>query len=351
VAITQATALADGFLSSADWSTFNGKQASIGTGTTSEYLRGDLTWQTVSGGSLLAERVLTVGIDAATIAGCIALCTSPSISNAYIVRIPPGFYTESLTIPGAVHLQGMTNPMDNTSTKITGQHVISGTNANALNNRVTMSNLTLVSAHATTPLLSISGTTATEVHIQGCYLQNTNAATTAQIFNVGANATLYVGNCRTAMGASGTGGTHVTMTGGNFYSYSYYTADAGTRFIEMSTAGYAQLINAQVTVNGTDLMRVVASGFVGAAYSTFTNEAAVGNGCNLLGSAATLAAFACTFNIQANAATYVVTGVSGSAYLQTANNYAHITGVVTRNVKIKNTVALLAYTAALTPSA
>jgi uncharacterized membrane protein len=98
-------------------------------------------------------------------------------------------------------------------------------------------------------------------------------------------------------------------------------------------------------------MRVVANGFVGAAYSTFTNEAAIGNGCNLLGSGATLAAFGCTFNIQNNAASYVVTGVSGSAYLQTANNYANVTGVVTRNVKIKNTVSLLAYTSALTPSA
>jgi hypothetical protein len=245
----------------------------------------------------------------------------------------------------------MANPLENTSTRITGQHVISGTNANALNNRVTISNLLLVSTHATTPLLSISGTTATQVDIQGCYLQNTNAATTAQIFNVGANATLYVGNCRTAMGASGTGGTHVTMAGGNFYTYSYYTADAGTRFIEMSTAGYAQLLNTIVTVNGTDLMRVVASGFVGAAYCTFTNEAAIGNGCNLLGSAATLAAFGCTFNIQNNAASYVVTGVAGSAYIQASNNYANVAGVISRNVKIKNTVSLLAYTAALTPSA
>jgi hypothetical protein len=98
-------------------------------------------------------------------------------------------------------------------------------------------------------------------------------------------------------------------------------------------------------------MRVVASGFVGAAYSTFANEAAVGNGCNLLGAGATLAAFGCTFNIQNNASSYVVTGVSGAAFIQTANNYSHVAGVATRNVKIKNTVSLLAYTAALTPSA
>ena len=119
----------------------------------------------------------------------------------------------------------------------------------------------------------------------------------------------------------------------------------------MSTVGYAQLINAQVTVNGTDLMRVVANGLVVCGYSIFNNDAAIGNGCNLVGAGATLASFGCTFNILNNAASYVVTGVAGSAYSQTANNYTNITGVVTRNVKIKNTVALLAYTAALTPSA
>ena len=348
VAITQASALADGFLSSADWSTFSGKQPSIGTGTTSQYLRGDLTWQTVS---LSSFRVLTVGQDAATIAGCIALCTSPTITNSYIVRIPPGVYTESLTIPGSVHLQGMTNSMENTSTTVTGQHTIYGTNVNTLNNRVTISNLLFTSTHATTPMFTISGTTAQEVNINGCYLQNINAATTAQLLNVGANATLYIGNSRTAMGLSGAGGTHITITGGNVYTYSYYTANAGTRFLEISTAGYAQLINAQVTVNGTDLMRVAANGLVVCGYSIFNNEAAIGNGCNLLGAGATLTAFGCTFNIQNNAASYVVTGVSGTAYFQTANNYTNAPGVVTRNVKIKNTVSLLAYTAALTPSA
>lgn len=351
VSVTQASALSDGYLSSVDWSAFNGKQANLGTGTTSQYLRGDLTWQAVSGGGSLASlRVLTVGQDASTIAGCIALCTSPTITNSYIIRIPPGSYTENLTIPGAVHLQGMTNPMDNTSTKITGTHTINGTAVNSLNNRITISNIFFFVNNATTPIFNISGTTDTEVQIQGCYLQNANTATTSQIFNVGTNGRLYLGLSRSLLAGSGTGGCHFNMTGGSLYTYSYVQVDGGTKLLDMSIAGYAQLVNTFTTVNGADSVRIVANGQVFCGYSSFQNDNANGNGVNLLGAGATFAANNCTFNIQ-NGTGYVVTGVSGSYYLQLSNNYSHIAGVLTRNVKIKNTVTMLTYASALTPTA
>ncbi|MDD4976249.1 MAG: tail fiber domain-containing protein [Bacteriovorax sp.] len=42
-----ATTAVNGYLSSADWNTFNGKQAAIVAGTTAQYYRGDNTWQTL----------------------------------------------------------------------------------------------------------------------------------------------------------------------------------------------------------------------------------------------------------------------------------------------------------------
>ena len=158
------------------------KQASLGTGTTSQYLRGDLTWQAIP----KAAKVFTVGVDASTIAGCIALCTSPTATNNYVIEIPPGNYTEDLTIPGNVHLKGLANPNDSLSVKLIGQHTITGASNNALNNRVSIANLLLVSSHATTPLLTISGSLSeTEVQITGCFVQNVNTATTAKLFNIG----------------------------------------------------------------------------------------------------------------------------------------------------------------------
>ncbi|MGZ3749322.1 MAG: hypothetical protein ACXVCD_18450 [Pseudobdellovibrionaceae bacterium] len=47
VSIAQANTTTDGYLSSADWNTFNGKQGPIAAGTTAQYYRGDKTWQTL----------------------------------------------------------------------------------------------------------------------------------------------------------------------------------------------------------------------------------------------------------------------------------------------------------------
>ena len=48
LAITQSSASEDGYLSSTDWSTFNGKQPLIAAGTTAQYYRGDKTFQTLN---------------------------------------------------------------------------------------------------------------------------------------------------------------------------------------------------------------------------------------------------------------------------------------------------------------
>jgi hypothetical protein len=47
ISIPVATLTVSGYLNNADWGAFNAKQNSLGTGTTGQFLRGDLTWQTV----------------------------------------------------------------------------------------------------------------------------------------------------------------------------------------------------------------------------------------------------------------------------------------------------------------
>jgi hypothetical protein len=46
IGITQSSISSDGYLSSTDWTTFNSKEPAITAGTTSQYWRGDKTWQT-----------------------------------------------------------------------------------------------------------------------------------------------------------------------------------------------------------------------------------------------------------------------------------------------------------------
>lgn len=318
------------------------KQNSFGTGSANQFLKGDLTWGIPSKGA----RVFTVGIDANTIADCIALCSSPSASNGYVIEIPPGTYTENLTIPGNVHLKGLTNPGENLSVKIVGQHTITGASANALNNRVSVSNALFTSSHATTANFTISGSAATEVQMVGCYIESTASASTAKLFSLGANSRFYINNCRTYMPSGGSGGTHFVVSGGTLYSNYGLISDGGTCVLDMTVAGYAQLQYAQLACQGASAMKIVANGLVILANSSLSNAASNGHGVNMLGASASIFATHSVFNIQENAASYVVTGVVGSVYGFFANNYSNIAGA-TRNIKIGPNVTQLRYSGSL----
>ena len=327
-----------------------GKQASLGTGTTSQYLRGDLTWAAIP----KAAKVLTVGVDANTIAGCIALCTSPTATNNYIIEIPSGTYTEDLTIPGNVHLKGLANPNDSLTVKIVGQHTITGASNNALNNRVSIANILLVSSHATTPLLTISGTLAeTEVQVTGCFVQNVNTATTAKLFSLGNYAKLYINNSRTRMAGSGQGGTHFYLAGtagtaGALYTQYGLDTDGGTCVIDMTVAGYSQAQYAQLVCTGPQAIKLASNAMFIMNQSSLTNGSSSGHGVNIVGVAGSFFASHSVFNIQDNASSYVVTGVAGTYYGYYANNYSHIAGVAVRNTKIGPSVAHLRYAGSIT---
>ena len=324
------------------------KQNSLGTGTTSQFLRGDLSWAAIP----KAAKVFTVGVDASTIAGCIALCTSPTATNNYMIEIPPGSYTEDLTIPGNVHLKGLANPSDSLSVKITGQHTIQGTSNNALNNRIALANILFVSSHATTPLLSISGTLAdTEVQMSGCFLQNSNTAATAKLISLGLFGKLYANITRSRMASSGNGGTHFTIAaGGALYTQYGLDVDGGSCAIDMTGQGYAQIVYGILACQGASAIKIAANGQVLMQASSVTNNAAIGNGVNLLGAGANYFATHCVFNILDNAASYVVTGVSGSYFGMFANSYSHIAGVIVRNTKIGTNVTQLRYSSSLVAS-
>lgn len=98
------------------------KQDSLGTGTTSQFLRGDLTWQEVSGGpgivSVAQTRYVTKGGDDATgdgsltqpfatIAAALASITDASPTKRYAIKIEAGAYTEgNLLLKANVFVSG-----------------------------------------------------------------------------------------------------------------------------------------------------------------------------------------------------------------------------------------------------
>lgn len=300
--------------------------------------------------------IKTVGISAATIQGCIDLCTDASAAKTYIVQIPSGRYTESLTLKGSVMLQAMgANTLDSTTVTITGNHTLTGSNVNPLNNRVTMGNIVFVGTSATVPVFTLTGTTATQVNFSGCYFQNNNVATTAGVLSIGAGATVYLRQCivdmATPLAAGTNGGTQFKMVGGNLYLENVST-NGGTAIMNMTTAGYAQVVNSTMMCAGANAVSICANGSFLMGYSSLENQATTGNGINITGAGAgSIGAFCSTFNVLNAASTYVVTGVASTYFLQLNNNYVNLPGLLTRNVKYKNLVTVLTYASAMTSSA
>jgi hypothetical protein len=104
------------------------KQNSLGTGTTSQYLRGDLTWQTISTSAPMAQikHVAKSGVDATadgsqekpylTITAAMASITDATPSKRYVVKIAAGAYSEAVSIKANVFLVGESKE----SVRITG---------------------------------------------------------------------------------------------------------------------------------------------------------------------------------------------------------------------------------------
>jgi len=256
----------------------------------SQFLRGDLIWSNLptSTASLISLRIVTVGIDAPTINGCIALCTAPSNSNTWIVRIPPGVYTENLNLTGSIELQGMSNPNDSITVQIIGQHTCTGSNANPLSNRISISNILFTNSDNIVPTFALTATTAMEITINGCFLQHLSTALTAVTLSVGNLVTVFINDCKLRMPNGGVGGCHAVLaqTGASLYSQFGLDVNGGTQFLKADTGGYAQLTGAGVIVNGNKIISL-GDGSSGATLSangcTFQNLATVCSGVILSG--------------------------------------------------------------------
>lgn len=95
-AIPVATSLANGYLSSADWSTFNSKEPAISAGTTTQYWRGDKTFQTLNIAAILA--VTDGSAAAASVIGQLLTATQASNTTSNVGSTGTWGYAISLSI-------------------------------------------------------------------------------------------------------------------------------------------------------------------------------------------------------------------------------------------------------------
>ena len=203
-----------------------------GTGITVENGHGTITL-TAKG---LGTRVKTVGIDAATIQGCIDLCTGADGEHPYTVLIPPiaGSYSESLTLSGSVSLVGLTAPLNADAVQITGAHTFTPASAQANTNRINFQNLTFISSGTSSNTITCSSSTKyfSKLTFSGCIFSGDKADTYSHL-RTDDNVPVYVDNCRFESSAGGSASAGITQGNGPLYLSNNTTFDVYGRALDV----------------------------------------------------------------------------------------------------------------------
>ena len=301
-------------------------------------------------------RTKTVGVDAATIQGCIDLITDASATNQAQVVVPPGYYVENLTLKPCVSVvaSGANNGQIST-VRIVGNATFTG-GATAADNTLQLVGLSFNTNHATLPALTVaaSGGVTTLLHVQDCMVISSNAASTAVGIQVGTNCSARLVNVRTQGNTTaGQGGTHVDVDGGTFYGENW-TTEYGTRALLLrGTNGalkpYGELKWCNILVAGSNALEITSNtALLTMGWTSVGNLAATGNGINVA-AGSVVGATQCVFSIQAGASNYVVTGAAGSYYYSLGNSYSNAPGA-TYETKIGALVTQFQYARSYDPA-
>jgi hypothetical protein len=229
----------------------------------------------------LGTRVKTVGIDAATIQGCINLCTDADGEHPYTVLIPPiaGSYTESLTFKGSVSLVGLTTPLNADAVQITGAHTFTPASAQANTNRINFQNLTFISSGTGNNTITCSSSTKyfSKLTFSGCIFSGDKADTYSHL-KTDDNVAVYVDNCRFESSAGGSASAGITQGNGPLYLSNNTTFDVSGRAIDVPVATFPVTRTATVTagVGGTTTMTLTSGNTTGLAVGMKISGANVG---------------------------------------------------------------------------
>jgi len=180
-AITQSSASADGYLSSTDWSTFNGKQPLIAAATTADYYRGDKTFQTlnttaVAEGSNLyytdarARAAITGTAPISVSSGVVSISQAGGAANGYLSSTDWNTFNNkqaALNGTGFVKISGTTISYDNNTYLTTISGIAAGGELSG-----TYANPSLVNSAVTGKILS-------GVNITGGSIADTDSILTA----------------------------------------------------------------------------------------------------------------------------------------------------------------------------
>lgn len=180
-----------------------------------------------------------------------------SASSGDTIFIRPGTYTENLTLKAGVNLTAF--PCDS-SLNATGNVIISGTCTMTVAGSVTISGIQLQTNSAA--LLAVTGSAASIVNLNGCYLNCTNTTgITYSAANTSSAINLY--RCNGNIGTTGISLATVTSTGSlTLYGTSIANSGAATTATTTSAASislYYSTLNIAFSTSSTGILNFVDS--------------------------------------------------------------------------------------------
>jgi len=186
------------------------------------------------------SRVKIVGRDASTIQGCIDLITDATASTPAQVLIPPGLYTENLTLKTSVSMAAVgTNNGLNSIVQITGNHTLTG-GATAADNTIQFSGIRFLGSGNTTPgfTFSATGAVGVSVNFETCTVGNGGTSTAAVGMQINADVVVKLNDVKSLMySVVGQGGTHFDINGGSVYGTNLSTEFGTQAFLLRGTNG------------------------------------------------------------------------------------------------------------------
>lgn len=298
--------------------------------------------------TLTFAQTKTVGVDAATIQGCIDLVSGATGLNQTQILIPPGVYTENLTLKPCVSLASTGgNNGQGSVVRIVGVHTATGS-ATAGDSVLEINGIRFENATTSATItFSANGTVPFLVHMQDCMVGNSNVSTAVSGVVINSDVAVRAVNVRSIANATaGSGGTHWDLNGGSLYSQGCSTEYGTCALLMRGTNGaskpYAELRYSYFNINGSNVVNITsATALLTAGWCSFENRATTGNGITIA-AGSVVGVFNSAYVITAGASNYVVTGSAGSFYFSSLNSYSN-SSLIPYETKIGASVAQYAY--------
>lgn len=270
-----------------------------------------------------------------------------SASSGDVILVGPksgGWGDIDLPAGKQLSILGLSTPKTPFNVKIGSVSIEPTTGTSATQNEVHIENLFIV-GNNTSPAVTVGGSAPCRLKIEGCYVYNISSAggDTVTVSSTATGTAVYLENCvinatsPTAGAAVKAASSYVVVRNCDIFGSKNALHLAGDTVVEVGIT--------KITTANTDSAILVDAGSLSANNIYVENGTTNGSGLKLSSAYSFAAIDNSIFNVAAGTG-YVVWG--GGIFAPGSNSYSNITGVLTRNVKIQNTITTIPISTSLT---